>query len=43
MNIYVQRYIVLFIFKYLAINNDKSINLHTRSHKYGKLDNGKFQ
>jgi len=27
-------------FLYLAINKDKTVNLHTRSLKYGKLTNG---
>lgn len=25
-----------------SINNDKSVNLHTRNVKYGKLENGLF-
>jgi len=29
-----------YLFLYLAINKDKTVNLHTRSLKYGKLTNG---
>lgn len=34
-----QKFIV-FLYIILAINNDKSVNLHTRGLKYGKIEDG---